>query len=134
MRIPVLARSARRIGVVIIVAACLSGGLAAALAEGPAAGATSVGGCAGTYTPDASCEMSDLVPLVESMAFDDAGTHRVCAGAAWPSGSFDGNWECGTGSAYHCYNGANDLYGYVGSGDPNTYDGWGAEVWNASCP
>jgi hypothetical protein len=129
------ARSARRIGVAVVAAACLSGGLAAALAAGSAATASSVAGCSGTYTPNATCEMPYLVPLDESVAYDYAGTHRVCAGAAWSNGAFDGNWQCGTGDAYHCYSGANDLYGYVGSGDPNTYTGWGAEVWNVStCP
>lgn len=126
-------RASRWMRVALILVVSATGGLSAALAEGPAAGASSYTGCSGTYSSGQSCLLGVYAPLTATQAHDYAGSHRVCA-AAESSGGFYGNWVCGTGYAEHCYGGGTYLYGLVGSGDPNTYSGYGVEVWNASCP
>jgi hypothetical protein len=117
---------------VVLLAALGSG----AVARGPGrqASASSATGCSGSYPANWTCEIPDLVLLTATQSYDDAGTHRVCAAANTSSGSMYASWECGTGYAEHCYGGTNELYALIGSGDPNTYTGYGVATWNASCP
>jgi hypothetical protein len=108
----------------------------AAVARGPGrqAVASSAMGCAATYTAGATCYIADLVPLTASQSYDNAHTHRVCAAAYTSSLALYASYECGTGYAEHCYGGTNELYALGGSGDANTYTGYGVATWNTSCP
>jgi hypothetical protein len=127
-----LRRSAATTFGVVLLAAL--GSAAVARGTGHQAAATSASGCYLTYQPDESCAIGYLVVLTGSQAYDDADTHRVCAAAEASNGSLYGNYECGTGYAEHCYGNGYYLYALIGSGDYNTYNGYGTATWGAACP
>jgi hypothetical protein len=127
-----LRRSTVTVFAVVLLAAL--GSAAVARGRSHEAAATSASGCYLTYQPNESCAIGDLVVLIGSQAYDDAGTHRVCAAAETSSGSQYASYECGTGYAEHCYSAGYELYALIGSGSTSDYNGYGTATWNAACP
>lgn len=124
-----------RIVLLAVLVACMAAGAVTHLAISAPAQASSYSGCYGAYPNDTTCALGVVKPLNAMFSYDDAGSHRVCAGAERADGSFYGNFACGIGYAQHCYDGEAQLQGVVGSGDKGSFTGYGTEVWNeGSCP